>query len=416
MSERPRLNLKPRDENAAHALDAARAAKSANNPFGAAKPREQVIAERLGKTEEEVLKEAVRKERPKLRLNAEQLEQRRAAEARIEEVRVQLAEAEAGTDCSQLEQELGTREAELEALLDRFEALALEAAQRGEVARPSERRQQQQQQMEVSTEGAHRAGGRGPYGGADRAGYAGGGGERGGSGSGGASAGAGGDRGERSFYERPRGEYSREGGGGRGGHGGEPREYDRSRSDYSREGGGRSGYVARGGGRTGYDRGGEGGGGGTYERGPRGEATGGSYERQERSYDRGGRGGSGGAFDRSGDADGVRSGGDWNAGGDRAGHSRGGNRGGYDRGGRAGGGGDRGFDDAPHRAAASGDNAPRGGYSSRGGYSDRGNGGGYERRGYGGGRGGRGGGFDPTLEDLTSPDYVSPYAGQQDRY
>lgn len=36
MSERPRLNLKPRDENAAHALDAARAAKSANNPFGEA--------------------------------------------------------------------------------------------------------------------------------------------------------------------------------------------------------------------------------------------------------------------------------------------------------------------------------------------------------------------------------------------
>ena len=31
-------------------------------------------------------------------------------QARIEEVRVQLAEAEAGTDCSQLEQELGTRE------------------------------------------------------------------------------------------------------------------------------------------------------------------------------------------------------------------------------------------------------------------------------------------------------------------
>ena len=47
---------------------------------GAAKPREQIIAERLGKTEEEVLKEAVKKERPKLRLNAEQLEQRRQAE------------------------------------------------------------------------------------------------------------------------------------------------------------------------------------------------------------------------------------------------------------------------------------------------------------------------------------------------
>lgn len=47
---------------------------------GAAKPRELVIAERTGKTEEEILKEAVKKERPKLRLNAEQLEQRREAE------------------------------------------------------------------------------------------------------------------------------------------------------------------------------------------------------------------------------------------------------------------------------------------------------------------------------------------------
>lgn len=47
---------------------------------GAAKPREQVIAQRLGKTEEEVLKEAVKKERPKLRLTPEQLEQKKEAE------------------------------------------------------------------------------------------------------------------------------------------------------------------------------------------------------------------------------------------------------------------------------------------------------------------------------------------------
>lgn len=33
------------------------------NPFGAAKPREAVIAEKLGKTEEEVLKEEVSKEK-----------------------------------------------------------------------------------------------------------------------------------------------------------------------------------------------------------------------------------------------------------------------------------------------------------------------------------------------------------------
>jgi hypothetical protein len=33
------------------------------NPFGAAKPREAIIAEKLGKTEEEVLKEEVKKEK-----------------------------------------------------------------------------------------------------------------------------------------------------------------------------------------------------------------------------------------------------------------------------------------------------------------------------------------------------------------
>lgn len=49
---------------------------------GAAKPREAVLAVRTGKTEEEILKEAVKGERPKLRLNAQQLEERQAAEVR----------------------------------------------------------------------------------------------------------------------------------------------------------------------------------------------------------------------------------------------------------------------------------------------------------------------------------------------
>ena len=44
-----------------------------------------------------MLKEAVRKERPKLRLNAEQLEQRRAAEVRTKGVQVRC-----GTSCAWL--------------------------------------------------------------------------------------------------------------------------------------------------------------------------------------------------------------------------------------------------------------------------------------------------------------------------
>lgn len=101
-------------------------------------------------------------------------------------------------------------QAELEALLDKFEQIALEAAQRGEIQRPSERRQQQQLGQGDADNG--RAGGRVSYG-----------------------------SGERGSYERHgRGHYDREGGG-RGAYGGEPREYDRHRG-----GPGRGSYGPRG--------------------------------------------------------------------------------------------------------------------------------------------------------------------------
>lgn len=86
--ERPRLNLKKRDEAAAQraALERASSGKSVRlqgaqtqsssavrfsdsalillqNPFGAAKPREAVLANRVGKKEEEILKEEVLKEK-----------------------------------------------------------------------------------------------------------------------------------------------------------------------------------------------------------------------------------------------------------------------------------------------------------------------------------------------------------------
>jgi hypothetical protein len=51
-----------------------------HNPFGAAKPREAVLAARTGKTEAEILQEAVKSERLRLRLNAAQLEQKQALE------------------------------------------------------------------------------------------------------------------------------------------------------------------------------------------------------------------------------------------------------------------------------------------------------------------------------------------------
>lgn len=48
--------------NALHARQ-----NDAQNPFGAAKPREAVLSTRLGKSEEEILKEEIRSERPKVR-------------------------------------------------------------------------------------------------------------------------------------------------------------------------------------------------------------------------------------------------------------------------------------------------------------------------------------------------------------
>ncbi|GFR43105.1 hypothetical protein Agub_g3936 [Astrephomene gubernaculifera] len=395
-SERPRLQLKPRDPTAAQAYELQRA-RSGSNPFGAAKPREQVIAERLGKTEEEVLKETFKKERPKLRLNAEQLEQRKQAEARIDEARSRLVVVEeAGR--RELEVELQTAESELEALLDCFEALALEAAQRGEVQRPSERRQQQGQ---------------------GQPGYSGGS-EGGRVGCGRRDFGPGGERQpQESAYDRERGpsRYDRqqqprafyervEGGDAAGGRGGydraEPREYDRHRGGYDRaEGGGRGGYAG--------DRGcGSGGERGMYERVPREprEPRKGGYERFERGYEREGRG-----VDRTGEeyksgARGGRGGGDWGAGYSRgSGHDR------YER--RGGSGGAGGYEQSGQvYPGGYGGDMPRGGGHAVG-VDDS------LRGGYGSSRGSRSGGRSfsgPTLEELTSSDYVSPYTLNQDRF
>lgn len=60
---RPRLNLKPRDDSAAAKLAEERAAGAKASPFGAAKPREAILAARTGKKEEDILKEEASKER-----------------------------------------------------------------------------------------------------------------------------------------------------------------------------------------------------------------------------------------------------------------------------------------------------------------------------------------------------------------
>ncbi|KAI8467598.1 MAG: hypothetical protein J3K34DRAFT_32241 [Monoraphidium minutum] len=238
MSERPRLALKPRDPEAAKKLEIERASSAKKNPFGEAKPREAVLSTRLGKSEEEILKEEIKSERPKLRLNPQQLDEKRAAEAAIAEIQdVHDGETDS-VKKGELAEELTARKAALDALMDGFEKLAVEAAARGEVMRPSERRQKaiEEGRPGYVAGGLERAGSGGVYGSGAIAGPGGYGGGEGGFGRGGGGGGYGG-----------RGGY----GGGRGG-----------------GGGGFPGYEDRGGfGGGSYERrGGGGGGGGGYER------------------------------------------------------------------------------------------------------------------------------------------------------
>ena len=73
--ERPKLNLKPRDEVAAQDLQKKAAAKAKSNPFGDAKPRESVLAKRDGVDEAAVLKKEAAAWKPRLRLSREQEEE-----------------------------------------------------------------------------------------------------------------------------------------------------------------------------------------------------------------------------------------------------------------------------------------------------------------------------------------------------
>ncbi|GBF93336.1 hypothetical protein Rsub_06374 [Raphidocelis subcapitata] len=287
--ERPRLNLKPRDPEAAKNIDIERLHSAGKkNPFGEAKPREAVLSTRLGKSEEEILKEEIKSERPKLRLNPQQLEEKRAAETAISEI-AELVDAEPEADKkSELREELAARKAALDELMDGFEKLAVEAAARGEVMRPSERRAKAIEEGRPGyAPGIDRAGSGGIYGSgaiAGPGGYGAGGEFRGG-GSGGFRGGRGGGGGFPGYEERGyggggggAGSYERRGGGGGGGSfDGGRREY-RGPSDYHNAetfgpeavsfrgggggagaGGGRRGYTPAGGGGGGF-RGGGGGG------------------------------------------------------------------------------------------------------------------------------------------------------------
>jgi hypothetical protein len=282
--ERPRLNLKPRDESAVKKAELDRAHSGKANPFGAAKPREAVLANRSGKTESEILQEEVAKEKLKLRLTPEQAQEKEGIETQLGELKEAISLEEDDEKKATLQEELTAGQGKLDALMDSVRKLTLDAAARGEIQRPSERRaalEAQQQQQ----------GGPG-YGGGDQGGYDGypgmggppqqygGGGGRGGGGGGGygGRGGGGGGRGGRGFSDG--GGYG--GGGGFDNFGGGSQGYGGGGSG---GGGGFGGYQERGSGGRGGGRGGDYGSGdfasgGDYQGG--GGGGGGNYANQDR--------------------------------------------------------------------------------------------------------------------------------------
>lgn len=145
--ERPRLNLKPRDASAAAKAATDKAQSSRANPFGAAKPRESVLATRLGKDELAVLQEDLKKERINLRLKPEQVEEREQAEAGVAEIKTEIEQESDPDKKASLTAELNSRQEKLEALLENFQKLAVEQAKSGDTIRPSDRRRQLQEKM-----------------------------------------------------------------------------------------------------------------------------------------------------------------------------------------------------------------------------------------------------------------------------
>jgi hypothetical protein len=93
------------------------------NPFGAARPREAVIAERTGVKEADVVKSEAANWKPKLRLSREQSDDQQALEDEIKFAKKEVDEA--AEDAAKLEAATATlaaKEKELAAMLEGFEA------------------------------------------------------------------------------------------------------------------------------------------------------------------------------------------------------------------------------------------------------------------------------------------------------
>ncbi|KAH9307629.1 hypothetical protein KI387_035540 [Taxus chinensis] len=115
--------------------------RTTSNPFGNARPREQVIAEREGKPETEVLKEQAKKDwKPSMRLTEAQREERKAAEAELLYAKKELEEERDPVRAKLLQNEVESKEGKLNELLESFEKITIQSPQSGMARRPSERR------------------------------------------------------------------------------------------------------------------------------------------------------------------------------------------------------------------------------------------------------------------------------------
>ncbi|XP_024524330.1 keratin, type I cytoskeletal 9-like [Selaginella moellendorffii] len=92
------------------------------NPFGAARPREQVIAERLGKKETEILKEQAQRDwKPNAKLTEAQYEEKKAAEAELAYARGDLEKAVDPLKVKEIQEDIALKEKKLDELLASFE-------------------------------------------------------------------------------------------------------------------------------------------------------------------------------------------------------------------------------------------------------------------------------------------------------
>ncbi|KAI5076142.1 hypothetical protein GOP47_0008207 [Adiantum capillus-veneris] len=123
-SSRPKLSLQPRSSSSG-APSPTSAKSTRPNPFGAARPKEQVIAEREGKKETQVLKEQANREwRSQTVLTEAQREEKKAAEAELSFAKSELEKEMDAEKAEQLAEEIANKEENLEQLLASFEKLA----------------------------------------------------------------------------------------------------------------------------------------------------------------------------------------------------------------------------------------------------------------------------------------------------